>query len=459
MDVADAPRAGPARARRQQRGDLRGDRRRLLQRRAGGDRWRDGAAGRGWRADRRGRVGRRSEPVRRGDGGQRAICRFEPRTASGRGAGNGIDTNDNANDFFVQAAPSPQNGAAPPVPEPGATPTPAPAPAPTQLRRRRRPDAEPDRDADAHADATPEPTPTPTPAPTPTPPPPDADAHAHPGTTRRPTPTPTPTPSRRRANADPEPRTGSHAIADVRLLQDGASVTLEGILTTALGGLEGGRGGFVQDATGGIALYLDDPAVAAWPAGTQVRASGVVASRYGQRTIRLAEADLVRGESFELPEPEGVSTGTAGETLEGLRITVAGTTVGAASALADGLGVTVDDGTGGIRAVIGPDALAGRALPSGTSVVVTGPLGQRDSSGTGTSGYRDPRHACRGARGARARSNPYADAVAKPGSQPVAEPDRDPRTHAIADTSAKPDAGHEPDAATEPDPGSHPGDP
>ena len=98
----------------------------------------------------------------------------------GAGAGNGIDTNDNAIDFFVQAAPSPQNGAAPPVPEPGATPT-------------------PDADADAEPDArptprrrpTPTPTPTPTPAPTPTPsaepdadarrprPPPDADADAN----------------------------------------------------------------------------------------------------------------------------------------------------------------------------------------------------------------------------------------------------------------------------------------
>ena len=59
----------------------------------------------------------------------------------------------------------------------------------------------------------------------------------------------------------------------------------------------------MQDATGGIALYLDDPAVAAWPAGTQVQASGVVASRYGQRTVRLAEGDLLRGESTELPVP------------------------------------------------------------------------------------------------------------------------------------------------------------
>ena len=306
----------------------------------------------------------------------------------GAGAGNGIDTNDNAIDFFVQAAPSPQNGAAPPVPGAGCHADARPdadadARRPTPVRRRRHrptPDADrrrrrprrrrrrrrPTPDADARPrQPTPTPTPTPTPEPTPT-----ADPTPTPATPLR-------APSRR---SPPSPTPGC--------CRTRPSVTVEGILTTALGGLEGGRGGFVQDATGGIALYLDDPAVADWPAGTQVRATGVVASRYGQRTIRLAEADLVRGESFELPEPLGVSTGAAGEALEGLRITVAGTTVGAASALADGLGVTVDDGTGGIRAVIGPDALAGRALPSGTSVVVTGPLGQRDSSGTGISGYR-----------------------------------------------------------------------
>jgi hypothetical protein len=52
------------------------------------------------------------------------------------------------------------------------------------------------------------------------------------------------------------------------------------------------------------------------------------------------------------------------------------------------LGITVDDGSGGLRAVIGPDALAGRSVPAGTPVVVTGPLGQRDSGGTGLAGYR-----------------------------------------------------------------------
>ena len=40
-------------------------------------------------------------------------------------AGNGVDTNDNAADFVVQAAPSPQNLGAPPVPDPGGSPAPS----------------------------------------------------------------------------------------------------------------------------------------------------------------------------------------------------------------------------------------------------------------------------------------------------------------------------------------------
>ena len=72
---------------------------------------------------------------------------------------------------------------------------------------------------------------------------------------------------------------------------DGDAVTIEGTLTTWLGVLEGGRGGFVQDETGGIALYLAVPAADAWPAGTHVRAEGTVASRYGQRTLKLAPSE------------------------------------------------------------------------------------------------------------------------------------------------------------------------
>ena len=72
----------------------------------------------------------------------------------GAGAGNGIDTNDNAIDFFVQGAPSPQNGAAPPVPGPGTTPTSdADAGAEPDTRSDADADADPDRNADAPADA------------------------------------------------------------------------------------------------------------------------------------------------------------------------------------------------------------------------------------------------------------------------------------------------------------------
>ena len=313
----------------------------------------------------------------------------------GGAGGNGTDTNSNATDFFVQGAPSPQNLAAPPVPGPSATPTPSPTPSPSPA-----------------ATATPSPTPIPTPGATPTPTPvpqPTATPSPTPGPTPTPVPTATPTPAPTATptpipSPDPSPTpepspTASPTpmpsptpdvlpIADARARADGESVTIEGTLTTALGALEGGRGGFVQDGSGGIALYLDAPAVAAWPAGTHVRATGTVASRYGQRTLKLAEAGLVRGESLDLPSSIAIATSDAGEATEGVRVTVTGTTVGSPSALADGLGVTVDDGTGQVRAVVGPEALAGQALPNGTTVVVTGPLGQRDSSGTGAGGYR-----------------------------------------------------------------------
>jgi len=51
--------------------------------------------------------------------------------APGGQAGNGTDTNDNAADWLVQAAPSPQGLAAPAVPGPGASPTPTVSPSPT----------------------------------------------------------------------------------------------------------------------------------------------------------------------------------------------------------------------------------------------------------------------------------------------------------------------------------------
>ena len=273
----------------------------------------------------------------------------------GAGAGNGIDTNVNANDFFVQGAPSPQNGAAPPVPGPGTVRLPRrrrsrarpPLRRRPPTRSRPQPQRRPHAFAGAHAYAYPDT---------------DPDLDTHPDAATRPNAHPC-------ANAHPRPSPTSGPIVDARAIahaEPGTGTHRHRRRPAAAGRCHRHRRGHPDDRARRArrrpwwvraGRHRRDRALsrrsarAAGRLARRFRPAGVVASRYGQRTpIRLAEADLLRGESFELPVPPAVSTGAAGEVREGLRITVAGTTVGASSALADGLGVTVDDGTGGIRA-------------------------------------------------------------------------------------------------------------
>ena len=171
-------------------------------------------------------------------------------------------------------------------------------------------------------------------------------------------------------------------------MADGAIATVEGVLTTNLGALESGRSGFVQDATAGISIYLDAPFDIPVAAGSRIRATGSVDSRFGQRTLRVDRADVtVLGEQW-LPTPLEVQTGAAAEPLEGLRLQLRGTVTEAPSELSDGLGLMIDDGSGEVRVIVGPAALDGLDPVRGSIVVARGPLGQRDSSGTGIEGYR-----------------------------------------------------------------------
>ncbi len=218
------------------------------------------------------------------------------------------------------------------------------------------------------------PTPTPTPvAPTPTPVAPTPTPVAP---TASPTPSPTPVP------------VTAVSIAEARRLPDGATATIDGVLTTRIGALETGRGAFVQDLTAGIALYLDAAVVTETPAGTRIVVSGTLDTRYAQRTLRIREADLVAAGDAGLPVAEPVTTGAAGEAFEGWRVAAEGAIVGGVDTLADGYAVSVDDGTGPVRVVVDPAALGARSLASGTIIRAVGPLGQRDSSGTGSTGYR-----------------------------------------------------------------------
>jgi hypothetical protein len=204
-----------------------------------------------------------------------------------------------------------------------------------------------------------------------------------------PTPTPTPAPT---PTATPSPTATSTpaaiSIADARALLDDLEAVIAGTLTVPLGALESGHSAFVQDETGGIGIYLDAPVVSPLPAGTAIRVLGTLDTRFAQRVLRVAEADIEVGSIGELPNAPDVATGSADESREGTRITLGGVVDGAPGALSDGLGLTVDDGSGPVKAVIGPEALGSAAPVFGDLVVVRGPLGQRDSSGTGTEAYR-----------------------------------------------------------------------
>lgn len=323
----------------------------------------------------------------------------------GEASGNGSDTNDNASDFRV-TTPTPQNLASAPAPDPGASPSPSsgpstapsptvspapsstPAPTPTAtpiatptatpmptatpvptLTATPTPTKTPTATPVPTQTATPTPTPVPTPTPTPTPAP-----------TTTPTPTPTPVPT-----ATPAPIV---AILDARGMSDGTVVRVAGTLTTDLGAIDSGRIGFLQDATDGIAIRLDAALPVAIPAGSTIDVAGTLGSYFSLRVINIAGAAAQVTGTSDLPAPVGATTGGATEPLEGIRLSVEGLVTETPAALSDGLGVTIDDGSGPLRLVVGAAALVGQPVASGDHVVAIGPLGQRDSSGTGLSGYR-----------------------------------------------------------------------
>jgi uncharacterized protein YdeI (BOF family) len=300
-------------------------------------------------------------------------------------AGNGTDTNDNLADWFVQVGPNPQNLAAPPAPDATSSPTPTPeatgTPGPS-------PTPSPTPTGTPEPTETPAPTPVPsaTPGPTPTP-----AATGTPGPTPTPEPTIAPTPTAvptPEPTPEPTPDPSLMSIAAARALADGTTATIEGVVTASLGSLESSHGGFVADATAGIAVYLTSVDAGPVAAGTRVRLTGPIDDRYAQRTIRVALDALVILGTDALPVPLDVATGAVGEPVEGHLVAIHGTTIGSASDYADGTGLLVDDGSGATRVIVSAVSLAGLDVPSGSPVLATGVVGQRDSSGTGTAGYR-----------------------------------------------------------------------
>ena len=374
--AASSVAAGPARADRERRRAVRAGRGPDLRRRLRGDRRGDRPAGRGRRGRRFGRVGRchraassRAPPRRRRPRARpRAAARRrgrqwrrherEPRRLDGPGG---------AIAQSLSAAPVPVRAPAP-------TPTPSPRRPDRRHRRRRRRRPTPRRRRPRHRRPTrrrrPRP-PTPTPTPTPTP------ARRRPRRRRRP-------PPRRRR---PAPGRDAHRHRPATLLPDDATVTIEGVLTTRLGALESGRCGVRPGRDWRIGLYLDAASPAIHPAGTTIHVTGTLGTRYHQRVLRIAEADIAFGPAGDHPGRLRSRPVRSGRMSKGSRIVVQGAVIGGADTLADGLGIDIDDGSGVTRAVVGQDALGWRPSPPATCHG-DGPLGQRDSGGTGLGGCR-----------------------------------------------------------------------
>ena len=179
-------------------------------------------------------------------------------------------------------------------------------------------------------------------------------------------------------------------IADARGLPDGASVLVEGVSLTDSAFSDGG--GYLSDATGGIAVLLSD---GTFPRGMTLRVAGELDQRFSQRTIRAAVADVaILGPGTE-PSATVATTGGIGEGQEGELVELDGVIASGQTTLTSGMAVDLDDGSGAIRVMIGTvTGIDATAWARDVRLHLRGVVGQRDSSGSGAAGYRvQPRDA------------------------------------------------------------------
>ena len=292
----------------------------------------------------------------------------------GGSGGSGQDTNENGADFVERAAPDPQNSASPPI----TVPTPQPTASSTAAET---PVTTPTLTPSATASATADPTGTPTVPGTPTP---AATPVATPTLSATPTGQPV-TPA-----ASPTPSPAPMTIAAARAMPDGATVLVEGLSLTDSGFSDGG--GYLADTTGGIAILLSD---GTFPRGMTLRVQGELDQRFSQRTIRADTTDVtIVGPGTE-PTAAAVATGSVGEAHEGELVELDGVIVSGQTALTSGIAVDLDDGSGPIRVMVGAaTGIDVTGWTRDTRLHLRGVVGQRDSSGSGTAGYRvQPRDA------------------------------------------------------------------
>ena len=298
---------------------------------------------------------------------------IERRPGGEQGAGQ--DTDDNAADFAVRDVPDPRNLGSPPVPGPNSSAAPAPSAAGTA--------------------------------------PPSAGASL--------APTPTDAPSS--APALPSPGATVVAIATARGLPDGTTVSVEATALTPSDFTDGG--GFVSDASAGIAVLVTDGSFAR---GARLRLTGTVDERYAQRTLRVTATGIqvLGGGSDPTPAPR--ATGAVDDAVESTLLSIRGRIIGGPSDLAAGPAYDVDDGSGPVRVLVASGAgIDLGAWSDGAWVELVGVASQRDSSGTGAAGYRvlprDAADVVSVAPPASAAPSPTAPPAGSPSPSASSEPD------------------------------------
>jgi len=325
----------------------------------------------------------------------------------GGSAGSTQDTDDNLLDFIVQSVPDPQNSGSPVVPGPSATPSPTGSAPPSATPT---PTASPTMEPSVEPSATPsvEPPASPTSSPSPTP-------------TLTPTPSPAATPTAT-PSLTPTPTAAPISIAEARSQPDGATVTVEGVSLTASDFNDGG--GYLVDPSAGIAVLVTDGTFAR---GQLLRVTGTVDDRYAQRTIRATADSIASLGVGNAPLPLDTTTGSIGEGVEGRLVEVSGIITSAATTLSSGIAWDLDDGTGASRVLIGnATGIDTSSWARGVGLTLIGVVGQRDSSGTGTSGFRiQPRDAA---------DVLSVEAIATPSASPTPEPSATP----VASASSSP---------------------
>jgi DNA/RNA endonuclease YhcR with UshA esterase domain len=173
------------------------------------------------------------------------------------------------------------------------------------------------------------------------------------------------------------------SIAQARTQKSGTQVVVAGQVTVPPGIFDT-HTAYVQDATGGIKVYLGSADLPVLAEGDQVEVVGRIGQFYGERELRPGSAGDVRQLGPGTPVvPQPIQTGQVDEAVEGLLVRISGAVAGFSRAA-----LTLDDGSGP-AAVVFREGIGFRRpwVERGQVWTAVGVVGQYTGSG-GESGYR-----------------------------------------------------------------------